>query len=200
MRRVLDRLRDAVPPVPRNPDGIVLPPPPDWALNDPLWGIWQHGADVLRRGEAVVGWIYMANDVLWRPGDDNAPGGVVYSFDRALTDVPERLAPVAHELYRYHVDSADTVPLPLAAWERTLYDQVYSGLERPFHQRLPPSIAGSRIIYHSSVFFFREHLPTGHLTDHAVPLIVDREETGIALIPPVEWWPGVLTSRWSDGS
>ncbi len=198
MRRVLDRLREAVPPVPRDTDGIVLPEPPEWALEDPLFGIWEHGLDVLRRGEAVVGWMYMANTLLFEDGDDNAPGGVVYSFDRGLADVPERLAPIAAELYRYHAEADDVVPLPAAAWERAIYDSVYSGLERPFHQRLPPSIAGSRIVYHSSVFFFRQHLPTGRLTDQAIPLVVDREETGIAVVAPAEWWPAVLASRWES--
>ncbi|MEM6928936.1 MAG: hypothetical protein AAF602_18500 [Myxococcota bacterium] len=198
MRRDLDRLRQSLPPVPRPVDKLKLPAAPSWVEGDALHRIWERGRDVLRNGEPTVAWIMMANMALWEPGDEGAPASIVYSFDEALANSPDRLAPVAADLYRYHQGADDAVGPPLRPWARLTYDYEHTGFERHFYRRLPPEITGSRIVYHSAIYIFRESLPSGHLTDHALPIVVDRDDTGIAMVPPVVWWPTGLASRWGS--
>ena len=165
---------------------LQLPAPPTWATGDAIHRIWDRAHLVAQHGTAVMGWVYMANTHLFAEGEDDAPAGVVYSFDPAYAANPERLVPTAHRLYAHHGNDDGTFEPSVRPSVRQLQDMVHSGFERPFHQRLPSEVTGGAVVYHSTLMLFRSHLRDGYLTDHSVPLLVERSTDGVAIVVPIE--------------
>ena len=165
-----------------------LPLGPVWVDGDPLLRLWVDAPKVFERGELTFGRIYMANGALWESGESDAPGGVIYSFEPGVSTDLDYLVDVADRIYGLYERREQGVPL-VRPWERRVQDQVVNDVYRTFHQRLPPMLCDDRVVYHSTVMIFRRHLPQGYLTNHVVPLLVDRSPGGVSLILPHEYWP-----------
>ncbi len=149
----------------------------------------------LDEGELTWGVVYMANADLWEPGEEDHPMGVIYSFDPWFQRRPERLIPIGQRVFAYH--GSEGAP-PRRPWERAIFDSVHSGYERTFHQELPPSLSGGRVVYEASTMGHRSHLPGGLLGDNVLPLLVQRHHPPRACLPvPSFYWPTELLHRWS---
>jgi len=195
MADVLLELQERLGPAPRV-QKVELPEPPDWATGDPIRHVWDTVDAVVRHGTPTLGYVLMANSTLWHEGENDAPAGVLYSFDEVFCRTPGRLAAVAQETFRYHEGANEPHPPQLQPWARQCQDDLYKGYARPFHQRLPPQIT-RRVVYHTTIMVFREHLPDGCLGDnHIVPLLVHRVPGGAAIIPPLRLWPNSVLELW----
>jgi len=195
VRHVIDALsaRLGSPPRPIAGDALSLslslPPPPPWLTDDDgLNLIYDRHTDLVTHGEVALATIVMANTVLWEPGTDDAPASVVYTFDPTLLQHPHRLEQYGHAQYRHHKSTEDP---PRDPWLRQIYEQLYSGLDRAMHQRLPPEETGGHPVYHSATVVFRAHLEDGKLGDGPLPVLVLRRGP-----PP---WPCMIvpSSLWS---
>lgn len=174
-----------------------LPPPPGWlTAGDRLWRVWDQGREALAEGRDVIGWIYMANGVLWQPGIDDAPAGVVYSFDPAYRRRPDALEPVGSRLFAFYDSKGQ--PAPKSPWLRRTRRQLMTGYERYFNERVPPELTSGRVVYDSTVMVWRDHLPTSRIVESRIPLKVLPGPAGVAVIPPVSHWPPGLAEVWKD--
>jgi hypothetical protein len=147
----------------------------------------------LALGELTWAHVFMTNGDLNRPGELDLPAGVVYSFDPWFERRPDRLEPIGQRL-AYHRSQQ---PSPRRPWERLIFDQLYSGSIHTLHQELPPSLAGGRIVYHSTTIVHRSCLPRGYLTSTILPVLVQRQQSPRVCVPmPHAFWPQELLQRW----
>lgn len=188
---LLRDLRARLGPPPRTLE-VRLPPQPEWAKADPLGKTWALAPRIAAQGTLVLGWVVMANAKLWQPGEHDHPAGAVYSFDDACADPPTLLEPASSRLYAMYKDAPEPVGPSRRPWTRAVQDQIHSGFERPFHQPLPPDLTGGPVMYHTSLMVFRDHLPDGILRSSVLPLLVDRDGSGLPLMVPHEHWPDSL--------
>jgi len=166
------------------------------AHHDALYERYRNVDALLQGGEITWGVVFMANTAVWEPGDEDQPLGVVYSFDPWFEQRPERLRPLGKRLFAFH--ASDDEP-PRRPWEREVRDQLYTGLERPLHDELPPSLSGGRVAFHSSAIACRAHMPEGFLADTLLPLLVHRTGRPPTCMPvPHHYWPRELLTRWSS--
>lgn len=200
--RPIERIRAALGPAPRPPlDALERPPPPSWCDDaDPLTLLWQRHDTLVRDGVVVWAHLFMANAVLFEPGDSDAPAGAVYSLDPIYDRHPEWLEPIGNRLFTFHegedmaYDDDMLAAVPLAPEVVNLRHSLRSGYERSFGQPIPPELAGGRRVYSTTVMIHRAHLPEGHLTTMRVPLLVERRHHDpAALVVPGRYWPASMT-------
>lgn len=160
---------------------------------DRLREAFERRPDVALNGRLFWGFVHLANENVWT-GADDGPGGVIYSPDPLYLRHPDRLGPIAERLAGLHGN--ERVPVD-PEW-RYAADGERTGFERRFGERLPMTMTGGRLAFVSTVFIERKHLPAGRLTDHVVPLWVDRD--GYALIVPCAVWPDGLLQRFQRDS
>ena len=165
---------------------------PGWAYGaDKIARVWDRELDVIRTGTPVLGWVVMANDLLWQGGGPHAATAqVVYSFDPAFASHPQRLRQIAEAIAAQH--APPTNEPARQPWLRHLQDLLSTGYERFFHSRVSSELTGGWLVYHSTIVCFADRLPQGKLMGHAIPLLVDRQPGGVALVPPARYWPTLL--------
>jgi hypothetical protein len=196
MKALLEGLRQQLTPAARlrEKDEWLQPPPPWMTPQDVLHAYYRNPLPVLEEGEITWGVVFMGNSALWKPGPDDLPIGLVYSFDPWFERHPERLGPIATSLFGFH--GSDDPP-PLRPWERQIRDALHSGFERPLHQLLPPSLSGGRVVYHTSAIGSRAHLPNGCLNGTLLPVLVRRARPPRSCVPvPHRYWPREILHRW----
>lgn len=171
--------------------------PPGWMkAGDDLRLLYRNLELLLDEGELTWGVVFMANTDLWEPGEEDLPMGVVYSFDPWYQRRPERLHRIGRKLFEFH---GSDEPPPRRPWERSVRDALHTGYERVWHQELPPSLSGGRIVFHASTVCHRRHLPSGHLSDNVLPLLVQRTTEPRTCMPaPCHYWPRELLGRWGS--
>jgi len=177
-----------------------LPALPEWLEPpDALYAaVTQHDL-LLAEGRLALGYLFMANSVLFEPGDSDAPAGAVYSFDPVVHRFPDKLERTGGRLFAFHGDTGAPVDDP---WLRATEDSLRTGFERPMHERVPPEMADGHALFHTSVMVYRDHLPSGQLTDGLVPLLVAPRgtEPRTAIIVPGPLWPAPWRAQWEKGS
>lgn len=165
--------------------GVQLPEPPEWMEGtDPLQAIWRAESDLLERGRIAPGYVFMANSTSFEPGEGDAPAGVVYTFDPLGRRFPGLLEAIGSRLYAFHDPEPAEIEGAVSPWLRLLLDMTASGMERPFHLRLPPELSAGVVAYTSAVMVFREHLADGFLTEHHVDVVVAPTPPRPALLVP----------------
>ena len=198
MKRLLQDLAQRADPATRRreTDRWEAPPPAWMTPGDKLRTLYRQLPQLLDHGELTWGVVFMANTDLWEPGDADHPMGVVYSFDPWYQRRPERLHLIGRRLFDFH---GSEEPPPMRPWERSVRDTLHTGYERVWHQELPPSISGGRVVYHAGTVCHRAHLPGGHLSDNVLPLLVQRHgDPRICMPVPSHYWPQELLSRWGS--
>ena len=145
---------------------------PAWLTEtDGLFAIYERYRELAQHGELALAVVMMANEVMWEPGDHDAPASVIYTFDPVLQSWPEHLETISGRMYQFHQASGEP---PRDPWHRLLLDRLHSGYERTMHQLVPPDIAEGFVCYESSCMLFRKHLPAGYLDRRFVPVLVLR--------------------------
>ncbi|MFT5431223.1 MAG: hypothetical protein ACI9OJ_001902 [Myxococcota bacterium] len=194
-RRLGPPLRDSVT-LGDDPSLTSMRPAP-WVKTDPMNRIYRSFETVLSRGILGYGQLFMANTAAFETGTQDAPAGVIYTFDRTLWRQPLLLNSMAERVYNFHSDAADHVATPVEPDQRLLLQQLYTGFERPFHQRLPPLVSDGFVVYHTGVMVIRGHVPGGYLAGRQFPVLVDLDGPApIAVIVPSVYWPPGLIRRW----
>ena len=164
--------------------------PPSWcSRDDELRAMYEDRC--LLRDEGIVIWgaVVQANQLMFRPGRDNCPGCVIFSFDTRWSDRLVPLAEIAHELFELkHGESSD----PAAARFGAMLADEY---ERAMGLAAPPSLTAGRAVVATTVVFHRKHLPGRKLANGFLPLLVHKE-TAAAFVLPGRYWTEELCDAW----
>ncbi|MEM6930595.1 MAG: hypothetical protein AAF602_26900 [Myxococcota bacterium] len=171
-------------------DALELPAsrPPWLDDEDGLSTIYDRYREIAQHGELALAAVMMANEVMWKPGTEDAPSSVIYTFDPVLQDWPAHIRGIAAALYEFHESTATP---PRDPWHRLLLDRLHSGFERTMHQRIPSDITKGFVAYESSCMLFRRHLPGGFLDRRFVPVLVLRRgpTPHPCAVVPSSLWP-----------
>ncbi len=115
------------------------------------------------RGVDVVGWVVQANGGLGRPGRDDLPAFVLFTFDPRAADAPGLMSRLANRLAELKTrEPAGPAEVEVAKWVR---DEWF-----PLRAKVPPEVAGGYEVYYCLVMVVRKLLPGGVLSQPTVPL------------------------------
>ncbi len=157
---------------------------PEWFAQDPVFQRWFAALPALWRDGAVV-WsnLVQANSLLFRQGDANCPGEVLYDPTGRVD--PARFAGAAQAMFGLK-------GLRLRnPWLRFFAEALTHERVRTSGYDLPASL-GARGLQTASLLFFRQHLPGGVLSGGRLPLLVSRAHPGIVMMLPAKYWPDDL--------
>lgn len=169
-----------------------LPEPPDWLT--PADGLFQARLAwprLYRDGVVVWGFVFIANNVLWRPGTEDAPAAVVYSFDPAFRRDPTPLRGVIEALGLLRT-STRPAPPGLEATQALVQDDTGRSMQAPVSDRL----SWGRAVFLAAVMIHRKHLPVPMLTGLPLPLLACPGPGEPCLVVPAHYWPDALTAAW----
>jgi len=202
--RLIDQVRAAVGPSPRQGDWVRRPDPPAWATDVPSFRrTWQRTEALARDGVVVWGQLVMANGDLFQEGPDDAPAAIVYSFDPIFDRHPEWLEPVARQIYAFYEGDEELSDDPLAACPlapsvANLRHRVRTGTDHDLAYRVPTMLSGGRVVYLTSLMVHRVHLPGGVLRGERMPLLAERHlDEPTTMIVPSDRWPDSLRASWA---
>ena len=203
-------IRRILGPPPRSQDtdvarGLSRPSPPAWMTSeDEISRLFTEHDRLVEHGDVAVGTIYMANVSIFEPGDNDAPAGLVYSFDQYLQRQPEILSDIGSRLYSYHAGEQEPPkgPLPTNAWFRSTLDAVVHGMQRPFGRLLPPLLSDDHVVYFGTTMIHRDHIPNRRWSRRPFPVLAARDPAVAAtpMIVPERFWPKSLRTIWISES
>ncbi len=185
----------------RPPDWWHLPLPP-WAQDElEAFGHGRVALPLWQRGEIRWGWMLMAHVDIYAPGEKDRAAGVLWSPDPLLQDDPGLLQATCAAYWVVKSGGfSDGQPLTEVPGLKGFVAHSRDEYTRRGRIRLPPMIAGARIIYDETLMLQRAHLPQGHLTGKLVPLVVDPSAQVRAVrLLPCQIWPTPLVEMWSAG-
>ncbi len=159
---------------------------------DKMHTLFRHAGTVLREGQIVWGCVIQANYLIWKDGDINTGGEVVYSLAHPSRVPPAELQRVAAEL----ANLKGTVPQrpDLAEIANYLTDE----LIRVFGLEVPRSISPTLPCRIPTTMFFRKHLPQRRLCKPMLPVLVNPREPYVVVPLPARYWPPELIGWWAS--
>lgn len=203
MRRTQAELRDMRAAWAERPQ----PAPPWWTPDKPAWlrrsrehrGTWVGEERLYEVGEVHWGWVLMANNRMWLPGPEAAPGEVLWSPDPYVAGHPSWLQQPMEAYWRLR-DPPDIGQRRLRTDVPGLEALVgFASEDRRVakRRRFPTLLSRQRVVYHEVVLFYREHLPGRMLADSRVPLVLHPTQADLpARVLPQRFWPPDLRVGW----
>jgi len=195
MRAWMDHVASQLGAAPRNVDvSHFLGTRPAFLLNgnDDLRAIFTHAERIVREGVLGAAHVYIANNILWTPGVNPAPGGAIYTLDRSMWNEEFLMGRTAKQLHEIR-EGKDTRHFP------QLNGYLKDDLARVFHQRLPAQLTADYPFYATTLLFFPQHLPGNCLARSFVPVLVDPKPPHAALIVPARFWGNDARAWWRGG-
>jgi hypothetical protein len=172
--------------------GYLRIKPPGWCKPDvdELHTAYRDLELLLNDGTAVWGALVQANDSLFAPGAQDAPGVAIYTREPHWHDDLMRLSEMAKTVFALKDGGGKTAEeREIGAW---LADERKRFLSHP----LPASIAREAPVVTSAVMFSRKHLPGGVLSCGFFPLLAHAKSKA-ALVVPARYWDAELVNMWT---
>lgn len=157
---------------------------------EPLAELTKAMPAIAARGKLVLGWIIQANDTLWTPGANWAPGWAVFQRVGFAKSRPEVLAKAAEQLQE------------VANWTPTEPDHALlirclsDDMGRPGFTIINSRVLGIEGLVLTSFVVIRRHLPGAYLRQPWLPLIVAPDVCPYPAIVPGELWTPGLLRNW----
>lgn len=160
---------------------------PSWVKDfdedeEKLHKLFNNYKEVFTNGVIVWGKVIQANEDIFKPGESNHPGELVYSFDEALNKNPRYLIHVADQLFALNDTKPDNRKL------KEIADYLTDGTVRVFGLLVPKSISSQYTCRISTTFFVRKHLHESRLINGLMPIFVSPGKPYIALPVPCKYW------------
>src|SRR5262249_16983578 len=153
---------------------------------DRLHPLFRNASKLFANGVVVWGQIVQANGSLFRDGDNNSPGEIVFSLADGHLVRPHHLQTIASEIF----DLKGTTPEE--AGLRAIADHLTNERTRVYGLPVPRSLSPRIQCRISTTFFVRKHLPNGRLCSGSLPLVVNPNEPHFAMPLPQKYWPEEL--------
>jgi hypothetical protein len=188
MMSLLAATRAALGPAPRSLSRRVPPVSswPEWATrHDELSRVKDAYGPLLDRGEAQWGYAFIANVLLFEPGNSVSVAGVVHAPPGARGAHLEELERASEVLPTMKADAADPDIASLAA-------SIAKETERFFSRPVPPVASGGVPLLCSTVMIDPSHLPYPYLAARFFPVMVSSERPEVIVLPWRAWAPDVV--------
>lgn len=167
-------------------------PRPDWLRSeDELNRQFERQRELLENGEVVLGCFVQANNTLFQPLKNDAPGDIVYPSRPELRVRPGEMLRIAKALAGLKGTT------PSDPQTRRFADTITGELERSLGVPVPQSIAFGTECRMTSVLVHRKHLPNRLLTFQLVPLLILPDSPGSVMILPCQFWPFEFRELWT---
>lgn len=160
--------------------------PPDWLKTDPLQRSFDVYPSLLLSGKVVWARVLQAPSALFKPGNDDLAGAVIYDSQGHLSHLA--LVEPARKIGEFRQSPPHTAGLVRLA--KMLGDRA----PREFGVPVPAAISQDGLLV-SSVLFHREHLPGGKLDDLSLPVVISDRHPGLVMVLPFAWWPEDFLAR-----
>lgn len=190
MTTLLDTTRAALGPAPRTLRAWDNLEPPRWMkAEDPLRATYARGLDLLKTGDVVWGFVVQANAQLFQAGDTSCPGHVIFGARPEDGVGPEPLMRAAQAVFALKGANPEDPGLARIAQAMTDEQARHPALD------LPSAVTRGVPMRLAVVMIHRAHLPCGYLATSALPLVVSRDATEVAVLP-VRHWEKALVTGW----
>jgi len=163
---------------------------PLWLDRDPMRRTFFRHTDIWNGGKVVWGRIVQANNLLFSPGEDDCPAGVLYDASGRLPYTA--LREPATRLFALRQGA------PANAEEKAFADHLNDEVSRSAGIGVPTSITMLPLKF-SVMLVHRKHLPDGKLSLPYFPLVMNDKHPGAVMILPSRWWQTALRERWTQG-
>ncbi|MFW2177979.1 MULTISPECIES: hypothetical protein [unclassified Moraxella] len=158
-----------------------------WLQRDILFSQIKAMTTLYRSGRIVWASLVWANNRMFYPEEGHFSGEVVY--DPAGKTSLEDLRYYAQKLYALK-GTHPTAP------DQAIYaTHLTSETSRVFELPYPQSLANVSLKI-SSIWFWREHLPNGMLSDFVFPLIISDDTQGRVMVLPARFWEKGFYQAW----
>ena len=166
-------------------------PRPSWLdAGDQLKTIYDNVKALYRDGRVVWGHVIQANGMLFRDGEHDCPGELVYSLTEGPQPNPQYLKDLAHQLFKLKgTKPTDPDLAPIA-------DYLTDEMIRVFGLPVPTSLSPSLSCHISTTMFVRKHLPMKKLVTTLLPIVVSTNQPHVAMPLPEKYWADELLSWW----
>ena len=167
---------------------------PQWMEeSDPLFEICRQQMRLLAEGRVVWAALVMANNLMFRPGQDDCPGLLVYSLDPYFEARPQELRAIAHKIFALK----ETVPEDpdLQAIAKLVTEE----MDRSMGWKIPEAFT-DKDVRAAAFLVFRKHIPLGVLHGSHFPILVHPSTQAVMIVPHEAWPVGMIGAWWPTGS
>ncbi len=145
--------------------------------------------DVIGEGKMVYAVLVEANSKLFKRAkngteeDEIMPGVAVFSLDEYYEENPCELLDIAEELEANKPNNS-----------------LRNGLKYMFNEIVPESLTGGRVVYMSTLAFYRKYLPAGCLTGWLFPAFACPEKYDSLIMVDSKYWSDNLVAAFLHGN
>lgn len=164
---------------------------PLWLDRDPMRRTFFKHTDIWNGGKVAWGHIVQANNLLFEPGADDCPAGVLYDTTGTLPYTA--LQRPSSQLFGLRQGSARNED------EQAFADHLNDEMSRSAGKAVPRSITELPVLF-SVVLIHRKHLPDGKLSRAFFPVVLNEKFPGAIMVLPSRWWPAWLRELWTMGA
>lgn len=136
-----------------------------------------------KEGKLAIGALVQANEMIFKPGDIDVGGAMLYTFEPYYIEHPDELRGLAHELFNTKGDTGYAPSI------QRLADALADEVERVCRYKIPRNVTENRDVYYTTVMFSREHLPNGFLPGGITfPMLILEDIEPEAIVLPKWYW------------
>jgi hypothetical protein len=148
---------------------------------------------LLKQGAIVWASLVQANNLLFKPGENNHPANIVYSADPVFHGNLEELGRIARELYELKEKQLNH---PEVADLTTIAQAITNEMDRLLNIEISDSLTAHRIVYFTTIMVHRKHLPFGYLNSGWFPILIAPDKTTAVMLLPSRYWSPSLLKVW----
>lgn len=157
---------------------------PKWMedMSDPLEEVYMDQEKLIYEGRVALSALIQANNFLFdKHNPYNCPAEFLFTEDEYYLDNPQELIDIATHLYSLKgtEDNGEIQEFISAITDECI---------RLLNTKLPLSITGGRIVYHTSLIVDRRHIPNRHLDRRLYPIFIYPELTRASTLMPYKMW------------
>jgi hypothetical protein len=169
----------------------LVGPKPSWLKpTDGLTEFFEWQTLLLTEGHVAWGALVQANQLLFKPGEDNCPALLVHSLDSYFDARPQELQLIGSTFFSLKNIDFDDPELKEVA--RLVTDE----MDRSMGFELP-KVFSDKMVQSATFMGFRKHIPNGVLSSGLFPILTHPSTRAVMMVP-FEAWPIELIVLWKE--
>jgi len=162
---------------------------PQWVTDKiPLIEITRQQRTLLSEGRIVWAALVMANNLMFRPGNEDCPGLLVYSLDPHFDARPQELRALAARIFELKQATPEDPAL------RNLAERIAGESDLSLGWAVPDALT-DKDVRGAAFLALRKHIPQGVLGGALFPILV-HPGTHAVMMVPCQAWPHAISLAW----